>query len=119
MELPRKLWQHANPHSTAMWKFMQGVNRTRGRDMRVSISIFRPHSFEFGSPLHSVVSHASFFSPGVLRDTAQKSLEFFWLFVSSMFHVVVLDAGVLASRWPFGFHVSPFMHSDAVSVVYL
>lgn len=76
MELPRKLWQHASPHSTAMWTFMQGVNRTRGRDMQVSISILRPHVFESGSPLHFVVSHAGFSFSNVLRGTAYKSLEF-------------------------------------------
>ncbi|KAH7396406.1 hypothetical protein BKA66DRAFT_263485 [Pyrenochaeta sp. MPI-SDFR-AT-0127] len=32
--IPRKLWQHANPKSTAMWKFMQRANRKRGLNMQ-------------------------------------------------------------------------------------
>ncbi|KAH8732011.1 hypothetical protein GQ44DRAFT_767054 [Phaeosphaeriaceae sp. PMI808] len=31
---PRKLWQHPNPESTEMWKFMQRANRTRGLNMQ-------------------------------------------------------------------------------------
>jgi hypothetical protein len=106
MELPRKLWQHANPHSTAMWKFMQGVNRTRGRDMRVSISILRPHSFEFGSPLHFVVSHAGFFSSGVLRDTTHKSLELFGCSLVSCFMLLcwALACWLRVGRSAFMFH---------------
>lgn len=33
---PRKLWQHANPTSSAMWTFMQTANRKRGLNMQVS-----------------------------------------------------------------------------------
>ncbi|KAF2125424.1 acetoacetate-CoA ligase [Dothidotthia symphoricarpi CBS 119687] len=31
---PRKLWQHPNPKSTEMWKFMQTSNRKRGLNMQ-------------------------------------------------------------------------------------
>ncbi|KAF2646719.1 acetoacetate-CoA ligase [Massarina eburnea CBS 473.64] len=32
--IPRKLWEHPNPKSTAMWKFMQTCNRTHGLNMQ-------------------------------------------------------------------------------------
>ncbi|KAF2845030.1 acetoacetate-CoA ligase [Plenodomus tracheiphilus IPT5] len=32
--IPRKLWQHPNPESTEMWKFMQRANQTRGLNMQ-------------------------------------------------------------------------------------
>lgn len=32
---PRKLWQHPDPKSTAMWKFMQSANQKRGLNMQV------------------------------------------------------------------------------------
>lgn len=32
--VPRKLWQHANPRSTAMWQFMQRANEKRGLNMQ-------------------------------------------------------------------------------------
>jgi hypothetical protein len=35
---PRKLWQHPNPESTTMWKFMQRANKKHGLDMQVSSS---------------------------------------------------------------------------------
>jgi acetoacetyl-CoA synthetase len=31
---PRKLWQHQDPESTEMWKFMQKVNHKRGKNMQ-------------------------------------------------------------------------------------
>jgi acetoacetyl-CoA synthetase len=34
--IPRKLWQHPDPKSTAMWKFMQSANERRGLNMQVS-----------------------------------------------------------------------------------
>lgn len=34
--IPRKLWQHADPKSTTMWKFMQKANQERGLNMQVS-----------------------------------------------------------------------------------
>jgi hypothetical protein len=41
MATPRKLWQHADPESTAMWKFMQKANQKRGLSMQVSrVGIF-------------------------------------------------------------------------------
>lgn len=33
--LPRKLWEHPDPESTQMWKFMQEVNRKSGRGLKV------------------------------------------------------------------------------------
>lgn len=35
--LPRKLWEHPDPKSTTMWRFMQGANRKRGLNMQVSL----------------------------------------------------------------------------------
>jgi hypothetical protein len=35
-KMPRKLWEHPNPESTAMWKFMQDLNRTYGLNLKVS-----------------------------------------------------------------------------------
>lgn len=32
---PRKLWEHPDPKSTAMWKFMQEANAKRGLQMQV------------------------------------------------------------------------------------
>lgn len=34
--LPRKLWEHPDPESTQMYKFMHEVNRKSGRDLQVS-----------------------------------------------------------------------------------
>ena len=34
--LPRKLWEHPDPKSTAMWKFMQDANSKHGLNMQVS-----------------------------------------------------------------------------------
>jgi hypothetical protein len=35
---PRKLWEHPDPRSTAMWKFMQEANAKRGLQMQVCLS---------------------------------------------------------------------------------
>jgi hypothetical protein len=35
---PRKLWEHPDPKSTAMWKFMQEANAKRGLQMQVCLS---------------------------------------------------------------------------------
>lgn len=35
---PRKLWEHPDPKSTAMWKFMQDANAKRGLQMQVCLS---------------------------------------------------------------------------------
>lgn len=32
--IPRKLWEHADPKSTTMWKFMQKANQKRGLNMQ-------------------------------------------------------------------------------------
>jgi hypothetical protein len=37
---PRKLWQHADPEGTAMWKFMQRANQKRGLNMQVRFLSF-------------------------------------------------------------------------------
>ncbi|KAF2202628.1 acetoacetyl-CoA synthase [Delitschia confertaspora ATCC 74209] len=34
MPIPRKLWQHPDPKSTNMWRFMQKVNAKRGMDLK-------------------------------------------------------------------------------------
>jgi acetoacetyl-CoA synthetase len=33
---PRKLWEHPDPKSTAMWAFMQDANAKYGLNMQVS-----------------------------------------------------------------------------------
>jgi acetoacetyl-CoA synthetase len=33
--IPRKLWEHPDPKSTVMWKFMQNANQNRGLNMQV------------------------------------------------------------------------------------
>lgn len=33
--MPRKLWEHHDPKSTAMWQFMQECNRRFGLNMQV------------------------------------------------------------------------------------
>jgi acetoacetyl-CoA synthetase len=35
-ELPRKLWAHANPKSTAMYKLMEEINEKQGIRLKVS-----------------------------------------------------------------------------------
>lgn len=35
--IPRKLWEHLDPESTPMWRFLQNVNKRHGLDMKVSI----------------------------------------------------------------------------------
>lgn len=35
--IPRKLWEHPDPESTPMWRFLQNVNKRHGLDMKVSI----------------------------------------------------------------------------------
>jgi hypothetical protein len=44
---PRKLWQHPDPKSTAMWKFMQKANTERGLNMQVSLSSIFAFAFVF------------------------------------------------------------------------
>lgn len=34
--VPRKLWEHPDPKSTAMYKFMQQVNRKHGLNLKAS-----------------------------------------------------------------------------------
>ena len=33
--IPRKLWEHPNPKSTRIWRFMQDANKKRGLNMQV------------------------------------------------------------------------------------
>lgn len=33
--VPRKLWEHPDPKSTLMWKFMQEINKKSNRDLQV------------------------------------------------------------------------------------
>ncbi|KAL2354692.1 hypothetical protein BJ546DRAFT_39054 [Cryomyces antarcticus] len=40
--LPRKLWEHPDPKSTNMYRFIQKVNKNRGLDM--SVRAFALHS---------------------------------------------------------------------------
>lgn len=35
MKLPRKLWEHPDPKSTDMYKFMQEVNKKHGLNLQV------------------------------------------------------------------------------------
>ena len=37
IEVPRKLWEHANPESTEMYKFMQAANKKHNLELRVSL----------------------------------------------------------------------------------
>lgn len=46
--LPRKLWEHPDPKSTQLWKFMQEVNRKSGRNLQVRNSPEFVHT-NFGS----------------------------------------------------------------------
>lgn len=39
--MPRKLWEHPDPKSTAMWRFMQDANAKYGLNMQVSLTIHR------------------------------------------------------------------------------
>ncbi|KAH3912797.1 hypothetical protein HBH56_119460 [Parastagonospora nodorum] len=39
--IPRKLWQHADPKSTAMWKFMQKSNQKRGLNMQTFRELYK------------------------------------------------------------------------------
>lgn len=43
-ELPRKLWEHSDPKSTEMYKFMQNVNRKHGLNLKVCVSQISPIS---------------------------------------------------------------------------
>lgn len=36
--VPRKLWEHPDPKSTQMWRFMQDINRESRRDLEVSLA---------------------------------------------------------------------------------
>ena len=36
LPVPRKLWEHPDPKSTEIWRFMQEVNREKGLKMEVS-----------------------------------------------------------------------------------
>lgn len=37
--VPRKLWEHRNPKSTLMWKFMQEINGKSNRNLQVRGSL--------------------------------------------------------------------------------
>lgn len=54
---PRKLWQHADPKSTAMWKFMQKSNQGRGLNMQVS------YIFRYCARVDLVLAMATLVSP--------------------------------------------------------
>lgn len=48
-ELPRKLWEHPDPKSTEIYKFMQNVNRKHGLNLKVrtacsNLSLSAPYS---------------------------------------------------------------------------
>ena len=43
---PRKLWEHPDPKSTAMWKFMQDANARRGLHMQVRVTIWNRRNEE-------------------------------------------------------------------------
>jgi hypothetical protein len=60
MEVPRKLWEHATPKSTEMWKFMQGVNKKRNSNMQVSFALQSTHLQVQASTISSC--HTKFFS---------------------------------------------------------
>lgn len=34
-KVPRKVWEHPDPKSTAMWAFMQEANRIHGLNLKV------------------------------------------------------------------------------------
>lgn len=34
-KVPRKVWEHPDPKSTAMWAFMQEANRRHGLNLKV------------------------------------------------------------------------------------
>ncbi len=34
---PRKLWEHSDPKSTEMWKFMQRVNKNHNRNFQARL----------------------------------------------------------------------------------
>lgn len=36
VSIPRKLWEHPDPKSTLMWRFMQEVNEKSNRNLQVS-----------------------------------------------------------------------------------
>lgn len=64
--VPRKLWEHPDPKSTLMWRFMQEVNEKSSRDLKVSStsciftssSVGRHHicQAERPTPIHIVSS---------------------------------------------------------------
>jgi len=39
LEVPRKLWEHPNPESTLMYKFMQELNRKHELQLKVTSAI--------------------------------------------------------------------------------
>lgn len=39
-QLPRKLWEHPNPTSIEMYKFMQEVNKKHGLNLTVTPVLF-------------------------------------------------------------------------------
>lgn len=44
-KMPRKLWEHPDPKSTAMWQFMQEANKTHGLDLQVKSMFLFPYYF--------------------------------------------------------------------------
>lgn len=38
--VPRKLWEHSNPQSTAMYRLMQEINGKHGLQLKVRLILF-------------------------------------------------------------------------------
>lgn len=72
--LLRKLWEHPDPESTQMWKFMQEVNRMRGRNLEVR-ERFRIHTYmpTFPAPLNLNTLSLSPVLPGSVIKVHQRS----------------------------------------------
>lgn len=44
--IPRKLWEHPNPKSTALYMFKKKAEKVTSRAFPVSLSIITPHSYQ-------------------------------------------------------------------------
>jgi acetoacetyl-CoA synthetase len=41
-DIPRKLWEHPNPESTEMYRFMQEVNTQHNLELKVRLNLSHP-----------------------------------------------------------------------------
>ncbi|KAM7221119.1 putative acetoacetyl-coenzyme A synthetase [Rhypophila decipiens] len=72
--VPRKLWEHPNPKSTFMWRFMEGVNAKRGLDLKTFWDLHNYSLNQRSSFWADVFETAAFIHEGTYTQVVDESL---------------------------------------------